>query len=138
MKQDVRMKTVGMVLATLALLGTSLFPLGAEAQTAPAVVPHAICTQIEPIYRRNGVSFYNGESMCTVVAAIPDFFGYMPAAFDPGPAGMVGVCTYYVTSAHDEYAVAWSQPGYEQIAADFCYSLRIQGVDIQFVDHRYT
>lgn len=128
------------LLATVALLGASLLPSVAFAQAAPApaVVPHAVCTQMEPIYRRNGVSFYNGTATCQVIAAVPDAFGWMAVPFDPGPAGMVGVCTYYVSDAHDEYAVSWSQPGYESIAADYCYTMRRGGVDVIFVDRAYN
>lgn len=123
------------MVATLALLGASLLPSVASA--APDV-PHAVCTQAEPIYRRNGVSFYNGTGMCEVIAEVPDIFGWMSIPFDPGPNGMTAVCSYYVSSARDEYGVAWSQPGYEPVAADYCYNLRRGGVDITFIDKDYT
>jgi hypothetical protein len=121
--------------ASVALLGASLFPMSVSA--APDV-PHAVCTQIEPIYRRNGVSFYNGTATCEIIAAVPDAFGWMAVPLDPGPSFMTPVCTYFVSSAHDEYAVAWSQPGYESVAADWCYTMRIGGVDITFVDINYS
>lgn len=122
-----------LVLATLALLGASLFPLSASAD-----VPHAVCTQVEPIYRRNGVSFYAGDGFCQMLAADPEHYGWMSEPYDPGPNGMTAVCTYFVSDAHDEYAVGWAQPGYEWVAANWCYSLRIGGVDLQFLDKDYT
>lgn len=126
------------LLIMLALVGASLFPTLAFAEPAgPTPHAHAVCTQIEPIYRRNGVSFYGGTGMCEVIAEVPQAFDWMSVPLDPESSGMAVVCAYWLSGAHDEYAAAWAQPGYQWVAAEYCYGMRRGGVDVTFFDDNY-
>jgi hypothetical protein len=141
-KQDVLMKTVGMVLATLALLGTSLSPLAAEAQSAFAAPPgdksQAVCTAWEPIEQRSGVSFYAGNVACTVLASDPTVLKpYMPVALNPDFSKVTLVCLFPVGNT-GELGAAWSAHNYEFLAASFCYGMRRAGVAVNFIDPDYT
>jgi hypothetical protein len=133
---------MGMVLATLALLGTSLFPMSALAQSAYAAPPNdphpAVCSAWEPIERRSGVSFYGGEIACTLLAGNPSVLQpYMPVALNPDYSKVTMVCLFPV-GGDGEMGVAWSAHSYEFLAAAFCYEMRQAGVEISFIDPDYT
>jgi hypothetical protein len=117
----------------VALAAALALPLTASAQPAP--IRHAVCTQVEPTEGRMGISYYDGTAFCTLLAANPFMFGWPTVPFDPAPNGMHGVCQFSITG--NEYAVVWSQVGYEYQAALYCDGLRRDGMQIVFVTSVY-
>lgn len=130
------------MLATAALLGASLLPSVASAQSAFAApvsgrMP-AVCTAWEPIERRSGVSFYGGNEACTALAANPTvLLPYIPVALDPDYAKVTMVCIFPI-GGPGEMGAAWSDHSYEFLAAAFCYEMRKAGMDVSFIDPAYT
>lgn len=122
-----------LAIAALVLVSSALPVAPVAADTGPGF--SAGCTLIENIYRRNGVSFYGAPSSCEIIAAYPERFpGFTALPLDPGPLNMSMVCGWWMTDEQTEFALAWSVPGYEEFAVQYCYDTRRNGVNITFID----
>jgi hypothetical protein len=125
------------VQATLAFL---LFCLCAAYGVTPALAgpaPAAVCTQIEPVYQLQGISYYGGNGMCTAIAANPGLFAWPAMPLDPAALGMPPACRFWLNADHTEYAVAWSVTGFEWLAMAYCQRLAAEGVPVVYAAGGY-
>ena len=102
----------------------------------------AICTQLQPVYQRVGISYYGGYSFCIELASIKAEaaqVGLWPTVpLNPEATDMHQMCTYMVPNHGDEYAIVWNVEGFESWSADYCYQMRADGLNIFFIDPFYS